>query len=321
MIKVREDLTGKTFGLLTVIKQVEDCVSFSGRKESQWLCECSCNEHNKIVVTRSNLKNGNTKSCGCLKFNKTSMVRVREDLTGQLFGRLRVLEQVEDFIKSDGRHVAQWVCECNCNNKTHVIVTGESLKYGNTKSCGCLNKEFMSQLNKKENKKDLSGEYGIIWSTNTNEKIYFDLEDAEEILKYTWFVETQGYPATHINNRMIRMHVFLNCGRYDHYNQNKLDNRRENLVFCTEQENIRNRPKNSNNTSGYTGVTYGKREKKWIAQIVVNYKNIRLGYFTNKEDAVKARLQAEAEYFGEFAPQRHLFKKYGIEDEFLEDQP
>lgn len=56
-----------------------------------------------------------------------------------------------------------------------------------------------------------------------------------------------------------------------------------------------------------------------IAQITVNYKNKRLGVYQNKKDAIRARLKSEIEYFGEFAPQRHLFKEYGIEDEFLED--
>ena len=37
-----------------------------------------------------------------------------------------------------------------------------------------------------------------------------------------------------------------------------------------------------------------------------------LGSFQNKEDAIKARLQAEATHYGQFAPQRHLFEEYGI---------
>ena len=37
-----------------------------------------------------------------------------------------------------------------------------------------------------------------------------------------------------------------------------------------------------------------------------------LGYFNIKEDAIKTRLEAEAKYYGEFAPQRYLFKQYGI---------
>jgi hypothetical protein len=37
-----------------------------------------------------------------------------------------------------------------------------------------------------------------------------------------------------------------------------------------------------------------------------------LGYFINKDDAIKTRLSAEAKYYGEFAPQKHLFEEYGV---------
>lgn len=59
------------------------------------------------------------------------------DLTGQTFGRLKV-------IKYAGRaknRKALWECECSCSNHTHVIVQGANLRNGNTKSCGCLGKE------------------------------------------------------------------------------------------------------------------------------------------------------------------------------------
>ena len=62
-----------------------------------------------------------------------------EDLTGQKFGRLTVVERTEDRITSKRRHI-RWDCTCDCGTK-HVIVTTSSLKSGNTKSCGCLQKE------------------------------------------------------------------------------------------------------------------------------------------------------------------------------------
>ena len=45
---------------------------------------------------------------------------------------------------------------------------------------------------------------------------------------------------------------------------------------------------------------------------MVNGKNIYLGVFVNKEDAIKTRLNAEQKYFGEFAPQQHLYEQYNI---------
>lgn len=67
-----------------------------------------------------------------------------------------------------------------------------------------------------------------------------------------------------------------------------------------------------NNTSGFIGVSWDSSYNKWKSYIRVDGKKKNLGRFANKNDAVKVRLQAEAEYYGEFAPQRHLFEEYGI---------
>ena len=90
----------------------------------------------------------------------------------------------------------------------------------------------------------------------------------------------------------------------DHINGNKLDNTIKNLRLATNQENQRNRRLNKDNTSGKTGVTWHKTTKKWKAQIQVKVnqkrKNHNLGYYTKKEDAIQARIEAEKKYFGEF---------------------
>ena len=57
-----------------------------------------------------------------------------------------------------------------------------------------------------------------------------------------------------------------------------------------------NRRLQSNNTSGYTGVSFDKKTNKWMARI----NKVTLGYFENIEDAIKARKEAEIKYFGEF---------------------
>ena len=44
MVKVREDLTGRTFGKLIVLHQVEDYITPKGKHYARWLCECSCAE-------------------------------------------------------------------------------------------------------------------------------------------------------------------------------------------------------------------------------------------------------------------------------------
>ena len=71
----------------------------------------------------------------------------------------------------------------------------------------------------------------------------------------------------------------------------------------------------TDNKSGVIGVYFSKEHNKWRAQIKINGKNVMVYYGSSKEDAIKARLEAEAKYYREFAPQRHLFEQYGIINE------
>jgi len=101
----------------------------------------------------------------------------------------------------------------------------------------------------------------------------------------------------------------------DHINRDRSDCRKENLRICTHQQNDWNRSRSKRNHSGVTGVAWNKTVCRWGAYIMVNGQRRHLGYFLNKPDAIAARLRAEREFFGEFAPQQHLFKKYLGEDD------
>lgn len=65
MVRVKEDLVGKTFGRLTVVRQCEDYVSPKGSRKAQWECQCSCGNLDLVKVVGRHLKTGNTNSCGC----------------------------------------------------------------------------------------------------------------------------------------------------------------------------------------------------------------------------------------------------------------
>ena len=236
--------------------------------------------------------------------------------------RLTVIKQTEDYIDPQGNHRAQWLCECSCPEHNRIKVVGTSLRNGNTLSCGCFRKETCAQTWKnafcKTNKYDLSGEYGIGWTSNTNQEFYFDLEDYDKIKDYCWseHILTNGFHKLEAFNpktkKVISMHALLGCKFYDHIDRNELNNRRCNLRPATHQENSCNKSLASNNTSGVSGVFYSNTHKKWIARIGVSNKRIYLGVFNNKDDAIIARLRAEVEYYKDFAPQKHLFNKYNI---------
>lgn len=78
----------------------------------------------------------------------------------------------------------------------------------------------------------------------------------------------------------------------DHINHVRTDNRIENLRLVSRLENCKNRKLNSNNTSGFNGVSWSKSDGKWLAYIYINKKRIRLGLFSDISKAIAAREKA-----------------------------
>ena len=91
----------------------------------------------------------------------------------------------------------------------------------------------------------------------------------------------------------------------DHKNNKPEDNRLENLQLLSAKENYRCQLKNKNNTSGYPGIYWHKRDKKWRAQIKVNGDIKYLGCFDNPKEGYKVYLAAKIRYHGEESV-RHL---------------
>lgn len=144
-----------------------------------------------------------------------------------------------------------------------------------------------------------------------------DIDDIEICKQYKWYLSRDRlkspYPTIIQLHRLV-MGV-LNKDKnikIDHIDRNPLNNRKNNLRTCTQLKNSQNKNKQTNNISGFIGVCYTNRNNRWRAFITVNKKQIHIGYFKNKEDAIIARLKAEKEYFGEYAPQISLFKEYNI---------
>lgn len=128
------DLTGKTFGNLTVIERDWDYQKEHNYIKPYWKCRCSCG--NIISVLGKSLREGRTVSCGCLAKERAKAINFK-DITGQRFGKLVALEYVGN---------SQWKCKCDCG--TIVVVNTSHLMSGHTTSCGCLSSKgelFISQ--------------------------------------------------------------------------------------------------------------------------------------------------------------------------------
>lgn len=229
-----------------------------------------------------------------------------DEMIGKKFGLLTVINRTDNYIFPNGDSVIAYNCRCDCgNNKT---IPKRSLKNGNTKSCGCIHTEIVRKLGKsniKTNTYDLSGDYGIGYTTE-GKVFYFDKEDYDIIKDYYWNT-SKGYVVSETNNngKPVRMHrLVMNCTDkkfdVDHINHNIIDNRKENLRIVTRSQNQMNMQGRSNNTSGVTGVIFNKSANKWAVAIQKNKKRIHLGVFENFDEAVKVRKEAEIKYFGEY---------------------
>jgi hypothetical protein len=143
--------------------------------------------------------------------------------------------------------------------------------------------------------------------------VVVDLID-DDLLEYNWH-DVKGYAARY--NPMVAgpTKIFLHqvilerkLGRkllsgelVDHIDTKAWNNTRENLRLATNAENTRNRGTGKNSTSGYKGVHWNKKARKWCVKIVVNYKAKHLGGFSDITIAAKVYNEAAIKYHGAFA--------------------
>lgn len=127
------DLTGQRFGRLVVTGRAPNYVSPSGDTNTAWYCHCDCG--NDVTVPQSGLRSQGTISCGCYRVERSSE-RQLEDLTGQRFGMLTVIDRGNNVCHPNGSFSVTWNCVCDCGGR--VTVQSGNLKNGHTQSCGCI---------------------------------------------------------------------------------------------------------------------------------------------------------------------------------------
>lgn len=147
-----------------------------------------------------------------------------------------------------------------------------------------------------------------------------DLEDLDKFInhKYRWYPNINhaghyicstiylGMIDGKFRNKRIYLHRFLiNCPHeyhVDHFNNNTLDNRKNNLRVTENKFNIRHRKsKNTNNTSGYRNVSWNKDINKWVIQLQVDGTNKVLGTFDNLDNAGKFAEEMRKKYYKDYA--------------------
>lgn len=144
-----------------------------------------------------------------------------------------------------------------------------------------------------------------VGKTSSGMWFIFDSIIGRAIEHRKWQIDTNGYVKTDVvlngKREVVRLHDYALSTVYnekpfkshvDHINGCKIDNRICNLRIVTPSFNLRNVRRRSNNTSGINGVSKA-RNGKWRAYITIHQRQISLGTYESKEDAIAARYCAE----------------------------
>lgn len=142
--------------------------------------------------------------------------------------------------------------------------------------------------------------------TTRGQTILVDDRFYDDLINYKWWYHSRGYAITRfkMGHKRVGERIYLHRlilemtgmiiprGEYiDHINQNKLDNRLENLRLVTHQQNLWNSKNRKNKTSKYRGVSWSSdpgRAKRWIVKVNHNGKQRTIGYFSTEDEAAVA---------------------------------
>lgn len=186
---------GDRFGRLTVLHRDIENLTY-GRVA--WVCQCDCG--NQYTVIGKNLKNGNTRSCGCLayesrleKLSKTPTMNI-PSLVGEKEGRLTVIRKAtKEEIINRPKNVGYWLCQCDCGN-THIVSTSD-FKRGKVQSCGCLNSKGEAKISSllEENHINYAKQfYFDDFKSEQGRKYYFDFGVLNKNNQLLYLIEFDG---------------------------------------------------------------------------------------------------------------------------------
>lgn len=210
------------------------------------------------------------------------------DLTGQKFGRLTAIERTDN---NKYNHTC-WLCRCEC--LTECIVEGYRLTSGHTQSCGCLHSEISSKIHASH--KQSKTRLYIAWTSMKNRC------SNPKYPKY----DDWGGRGIRVCSQWSEFEPFMEWSLSHGYSEDLSIDRidvdgdytPDNCRWVARIEQARNTRTYLTNKSGCPGVRWYKRYNKWCAKIGVNGKDKHIGYFTDKDDAIAARMEAELKYWG-----------------------
>lgn len=278
---IKKNLIGKKFYKLTVVSEVEP-ISKDGKLKYRWLVECECGG-TKIVPHQSVLQE-KVKSCGCEFARKPSKYNA-----GDKYAMLTITSEGPRSNKGK-RQV--W-CKCDCGNPELTLVTTNNLISGNTSSCGCVG-EASRKTHGMSNTRTYQIHEGMLRRCNCHQQLGYENYGGRGIKVCERWNPLLGGSFENFFEDMGEAPDGMSLDRID-FNGNYC---KENCRWATNSVQGYNKGLDPNNTSGKSGVSFYTNQGKWSAEIHVDNQHIRLGMFSNFEDAVKVREEAELKYYG-----------------------
>lgn len=167
--------------------------------------------------------------------------------------------------------------------------------YRQFKKYGCF-KDSSSRTPRDKNNITIVGDIAYIdlydKQYNIIAKAIIDTDDVDKVKYIKWRLNGNGYVYNNSNASTFLHRRILDCNTLvDHVNGNRLDNRKCNLRIATQSQNQMN--------VNYRGVY--EHNNSWLAKIKLHQKQMYLGTFPYKEEALYARWYAEQLVFKEFA--------------------
>lgn len=277
---------GTEFGLLKVLREVES-LFHNNITYRRFELECECGS--VVVKKLRDLRNGDTKTCGCVSLGRAT------DLTGQRFGKLVALEATR---KRNSNNSVVWKCSCDCGNE--IFMGADRLMHGGKEDCGCSFVPAASDPTKLVSPK--MSRHGM-YTTPT----YKSWVKMLCRTRYEEYEEWHGdvdvcerwdtYKGGSFENFLEDMGERPEGTTINRINGAKLYSK-ENCEWASLSLQAFDQKRSKRNKSGRTGVRWREDRKVWEAIITVNYEAINLYYGTSFEDAVKAREEAELKYYG-----------------------
>lgn len=271
-----------------------------GQNGSVLTCKCKCGTVKDIPLNK--LISGRTKSC-----RECTFIRKYNNVKGSVYGNYKVVSDAYKKIYGKNKHIFV-SCECLLCGQIQEIPISCLLR-GERSSCQvCAAKmnlkkaNTVNELHKYDNNIYEEKDNYYVLHVGDNE-VLFDKEDYDVVKPHVWRI-VSGYAYTgHLKGSgLSSMHhlilkkynsdlIFDSHTQSDHINRNRLDNRKQNLRVVSIDDNLKNRGMFRNNTSGCKGVSLV--DGLWRASIGCDNEMYCLGNFTNFEDAVSARKEAE----------------------------